>query len=115
MPGPDGPYVGDPDPRFLELFEGVLYSPWLYAFGVAAACAIVLLAHRSPLALIVGSVIAANGIVWCLLLWALSDAGQPGGSSRYLTQLAIGVLAFALALAARRYRQGRPTPASRRN
>lgn len=107
VPGPDGPYMGDPDPRFLEIFEGVLYSPWLYALVVATACALVLLGRRSQVALIVGAAIAANGVLWCLLGWTLVEAGYSGDSSRYLTQLALGVLAFALALAARRYRRGR--------
>lgn len=107
MPGPDGPYMGDPDPRFLEALEGVLHSPWLYAVGVATACALVLLGRRSQMALIAGAAIAANGVLWCLLGWTLSEVGYPGGSSRYLMQLALGVLAFALALAARRYRRGR--------
>lgn len=107
MSGPDGPYVGDPDPRFLEILESVLYSPWLYALGVAMACALVLLGHRSQMALIIGSAIVANGVLWCLLGWTLSEVGYPGESSRYLTQLALGVLVFALALAARRYRRDR--------
>ena len=107
MLDPTGPYVGDPDPRFLETFEGVLYSPWLYALVVATACALVLLGRRSHVALIVGAAIAANGVLWCLLGWTLVEAGYSGDSSRYLTQLALGVLAFALAPAARRYRRGR--------
>lgn len=99
LPAPDSA-------RASGVLNAIIDSPWLFGLALLAAVALVLVGRRSRELLFLGVGIVGFALSWSLLMWAVTD------TPRYATQLALGAITLAAALAVRRWHHPAAPPRS---
>lgn len=90
--------------RASGVLNAVIDSPWLFGLALLAAVVLVIVGRGSRELLLLGIGVAGFALSWSLLMWAVTS------SPRYATQLAIGAIALAAALAVRRWHRSAAAP-----